>query len=507
MNRSFRILLIAMGCVVAWAIPGKVGASQAVPITILHMNDLHGHVLPYLDKTIREDKQVSGAAYFAAVIQQERSKNAGGTLLLSAGDMFQGTPISNVFKGEPVMEVMNALQFDAMALGNHEFDWGRDALQHLRSAAKFPFLAANIATGSGGGVLEGTKPYILVNRQGIRVAVIGLTTTETAYSTKPAHVADLTFLEPATVLPDLIKKIRGEGAGLVIVLSHLGLDADEELARKVSGIDIIVGGHSHTAVADPVRINGAIIVQAGYYGIYVGALGLEVDPETFRIVRYTTKDVLRPVVADEQAPADSTIAALVNRYDNEIRAEFAKVVGSTEVDLLRQPMAESNVGNLIADAIREAGGADIAFQNGGGIRADLPAGDITLEELYTLLPFDNVVVTMTLRGEQVLQLLEASGDQHTKILQMSGLSVVYDMSRPAGLRVLEANVRGERLKREAQYRVATNDFLAVGGDRFTTFQEGSGLVYGDTLRDVVSDYLSRHSPVRPTVENRMAFKN
>ncbi len=506
MNRKFRTCLFVMWCVTIWAIPGRLPASQAVPITILHMNDLHGHIIPYLDKTIRDDQKVSGAAYFAAVIQHERAKNPAGTLLLSAGDMFQGTPISNVFKGEPVMEVMNALHFDAMALGNHEFDWGRDALQQLRTAAKFPFLAANIITADGGG-LEGTKPYILLNRRGINIAVIGLTTTETAYSTKPAHVADLTFLEPAAVMPELIQRVRREGAGLVLVLSHLGLDADEELARKVSGIDIIVGGHSHTAVTDPVRINGTIIVQAGYYGIYVGALGLEVHPETSKIVRYTTKDVLRPVVAGEQAPSDGTIAAVVNRYESEIKAEFARVVGKTEVDLVREPMAESNVGNLIADALREAGAADIGFQNGGGIRADLAAGDITLEALYTLLPFDNVVVTMTLKGEQVMQLLEASGDQHAKILQVSGLTVVYDMNRPAGSRVLEAKVKGEKLKPEAQYRVATNDFLAVGGDRFTTFKEGADLVYGDPLRDVVSSYLIKHSPVRPAVEKRMIFRN
>jgi 2',3'-cyclic-nucleotide 2'-phosphodiesterase (5'-nucleotidase family) len=320
-------------------------------------------------------------------------------------------------------------------------------------------------------------------------------------------VADLSFLEPAAVLPELIKKSRSEGAGLVIVLSHLGLDADEELARKVSGIDVIVGGHSHTAVTDPVRTNSTIIVQAGYYGIYVGALGLEVDPKTSKIVRYTTRDVLRPVVADERVPADGNIAALVERYDNEIKAEFSRVIGKSEVDLVRQPMAESNVGNLIADAIREAGAADIGFQNGGGIRADLPAGDVTLEELYTLLPFDNVVVTMTLKGEQVLQLLEASGDQHTKILQVSGLTVVYDTSRPAGSRVVQAIVQGGKLRPEARYRVATNDFLAAGGDRFTTFKDGSSLVYGDTLRDVVSDYLSRHSPVKPAVENRITFRN
>ncbi len=505
MTRSSRLLLIVCLCVLFCTRAG-VAAARTVPLTILHMNDLHGHILPYLDKTVREDKMVSGAATFAAVIQRERAANPDGTILLSAGDMFQGTPISNVFKGEPVMEIMNALRFDAMALGNHEFDWGREALDKLRTAAAFPFLAANIL-GPGGSGLQGTKPYVLLKRGGIDLAVIGVITPETRYSTKPAHVADLTFLDPASVVPEMIGKVRGEGAGLVIVLSHLGLDADQELARKVPGIDVIVGGHSHTAVTEPLRVNDTIIVQAGYYGIYVGALGVEVDPETSKIVSASTRDVLRPVVADEQAPADMAIASLVDSYEQKIKAEFARVVGRSDVDLVRQAMAESNVGNLIADAIREAGGADIGLQNGGGIRADLPAGDVTLEHLYTLLPFDNILVTMTLKGEHVLRLLETSGEQHTRILQISGLSVEYDLNRPAGSRVVRAGVNGEPVKPDALYRVATNDFLVAGGDRFTAFKEGADLVYGDPLRDVVGDYLKKHSPVNPAIEKRIVIRN
>jgi 2',3'-cyclic-nucleotide 2'-phosphodiesterase (5'-nucleotidase family) len=511
MNRASRLILAAILWAFAWSFGGctpgtrTAATPQVQSLTILHMNDLHGHVLPYQDKTIREDQRVGGAAYFAAIIQQERARNPEGTILLSAGDMFQGTPISNLLKGKPVIEIMNHLRFDAMTLGNHEFDWGRDALDELGSAARFPFLAANIAK-SGGGGLEGVKPYVLLKRGGMDIAVIGVITPETPYMTKPAHVSDLSFQEPASVLPDLVQKVRREGAGLVIVLSHLGLDADKELARQVSGIDVIVGGHSHTVVSEPVRVNDTLIIQAGSYGAYVGALSLEVDPESRKIVSYPGQNVLRPVVALEQAPSDPAVAALVGRYDRALKPEFARVVGNSEVDLMREAMAESNVGNLIADAIREAGGADIGFQNGGGIRADLPAGDITMEGLYTLLPFDNVVVTMTLKGEQVLQLLEISGELSNKILQVSGLSVVYDLSRPAGSRVARASIRGRSLRRDAFYRVATNDFLASGGDRFTPFKDGSNLVYGDTLRDVVSEYLGKHSPVRPAVEQRIVIK-
>jgi 5'-nucleotidase / UDP-sugar diphosphatase len=497
--------LIVIWVLVTCLSPGSAPGSQSIPLTIVHLNDLHGHILPYVDKSVLQDQPVSGAAYLAAIIAQERSKNPEGTLLLAAGDMFQGTPISNVFRGRSVIEIMNALKFDAMALGNHEFDWGRDALKGLRLAAGFPFLAANIVTADGK-LLAGMKPYILLTRQGVRVAVIGVTTPETAYTSNPATVSDLTFLDPVQVLPPLIEKVRSEGAHLVVLLSHLGLDADEQLAGQIAGIDVIVGGHSHTAVTTPVRINNTIIVQAKCYGVYLGVLEIQIDETTHKIADYHTANVLRTVVADPQAPADRGIAQIVSRYNEQIRTEFSKVIGSSAVDLLRQDYAESNLGNLITDAMREASAADIAFQNGGGIRADLPAGEITLEKLYTLLPFDNQMVVMDLKGSQILELLEKSAEQHARMLQISGLTVEYDITRPKGSRVVQVSVRGKPLQSDSTYRVATNDFLAAAGDQFTSFTQGHNLTYGDTLREIVGAYLQKHSPVRPGLEERMVWR-
>ena len=504
MNQLLRFSMIVWVLVTCLS-PGSAPCSQSIPLTIVHLNDLHGHILPYMDKSVLQDQPVSGAAYLAAMIAQERAKNPEGTLLLAAGDMFQGTPISNVFRGRSVIEIMDALKFDAMVLGNHEFDWGREALEALRLAASFPFLAANIVTKSGE-TLAGMKPYILLTRQGVRVAVIGVTTPETSFTTNPATVSDLVFQDPAQVLPPLIEQVRTEGAQVVILLSHLGLDADEQLAGQIGGIDVIVGGHSHTAVTTPVRINNTIIVQAKCYGVYLGVLELRIDGTTRKIVDYTTTNVLRTVVAAPQAPADAGIAEIVSRYDDQVRTEFSKVVGSSAVDLQRQDYAESNLGNLITDAMREASAADIAFQNGGGIRADLPAGDITLEKLYTLLPFDNQMVVMDLKGSQILELLEKSGERHYRMLQVSGLTVEYDPTQPAGSRVVQVSVGGKPLQYDSTYRVATNDFLAAAGDQFTTFTHGRNLTYGDTLREIVGTYLRKHSPVRPGLEQRMVWR-
>jgi len=473
----------------------------SIDLTILHINDFHGRLLPYTVKSISEKIPVSGVAYLAQMINEERSKNPEGTILLSAGDMFQGTPQSNIFRGEPVVEIMNYLKFDAMAVGNHEFDWGQEVLQKLSSISNFPYLSANIVD-KDGKYLPYLKPYVIIERKGLKIAIIGLTTPETAYITKPDYVKDLKFLDPVEILPNIIDDVRNKGANLVVVLSHLGFDADKELVEKVSGIDVIVGGHSHTVVTNPVVVRGVIITQAGYNGIYLGVLEIKIQPETNIILGYTRENELKTVFAGPENKFDEKVAQIVDKYNSQLKEEFAKVVGETLVDLVRNYNEESNVGNVICDAMREAVSADIAFQNSGGIRTDIQKGPITMELVYTLLPFDNVLVTMDLTGKQILQLLEQSATLQKGILQQSGLKVKYDMTKPVGQRVVEVFVGEKPLELDKVYKVVTNDFLAAGGDNFVTFKEGKNLVYGDMLRDVFIEYLKKHSPISPKVEGR-----
>lgn len=476
----------------------------AVHLTVLHVNDVHGHLLPYTDKTISETVPVSGAAYLAKMIENERAGNPDGTLLLSAGDMFQGTPLSNLFHGQPVIEIMNYLQFDAMAVGNHEFDWGTDVLRKLRSSANFPFVSSNVADTQGNS-LEGVKPYVLLTRKDLKIAVIGLTTLDTPYSTKPSNVSDLTFADPVKILPGIIKEAKEQGARLVLVLSHMGLDADKSLAEKVSGIDVIVGGHSHTAVKDTVRVHETIIVQAGSYGIYLGVLQLDFDPSTGKITEHTEVNELKTVFAGPDNPFDAKAVGIIATYNDRIKAELEIVVGEASVDLVRQSKEESNIGNLIADAMLEVTKADVAFQNGGGIRADLSAGKISMEDVFTLLPFDNSLIVMDLTGSHILQILKENITSDKKILQVSGLSVRYDLNAPANAGLVEAGIAGKPIDPLKIYRVATNDFLAAGGDHFAVFTEGTNVVYDDTVRDAFVAYLRKHSPVSPKIENRITF--
>ena len=494
---SLFLLIVALFPTVSPAVQG----SAPVSITVLHLNDTHGHILPFPNKTLDERNPVGGAARFARMIQDARAVDPEGTLLLSAGDMFQGTPISNLHHGRPVIEIMNGLRFDAMVVGNHEFDWGQNVLHEMISQAEFPFLSCNIKDMRGGSP-QGIKPYIILSRKGLKIAIIGTTTTETPYSTKPGNAAGLAFEDPAKLLPSLIAEVRSQGAGLVILLSHLGLNADEALAAKVSGIDVIVGGHSHTVVPRPVRIGKTLIVQAGSYGMYLGVLRLTVDPAS-GTVSTPDADELSLVSSAPGLPIDEKTDSIVKMYYEKIKEEFSRPAGSSLVDLQRNPREESNVGDLVTDAMREASGADIAFQNGGGIRADLPHGELTMEAVFTLLPFDNMIVTMDLTGEQIRRALSRSIDGSRQILQVSGLRFLYDPSKPAGNRITDIALSTGPLVPDKTYRVAVNDFLAAGGDGFTEFKEGRNPLVEDSLRDAVVSYLKTHSPVSPRIEGRI----
>ncbi|MBN2687765.1 MAG: bifunctional metallophosphatase/5'-nucleotidase [Deltaproteobacteria bacterium] len=499
------VLLLVLSLIAVSCAPCRTAEStpSTIGITILHVNDLHGHILPYIDKVIDPTVPVGDAACLAAMIDEERERNPLGTILLSAGDMSQGTPISNLFHGKPVIEIMNNLRFDAMTIGNHEFDWTLDVLEQMIGWAYFPFLSSNILTKQGT-FIPGVRPYIMVERKGLKIAVIGVTTVETAYTTKPGNVKGLTFLDPSTVLPPLMKEVRDKGARIIVVLSHLGLNADKELASKVPGIDVIVGGHSHTAVTDPVIVNETIIVQAGCYDAYLGVLDLTIRKDMMRIVEATKRNELRPVLSGQDQRRGRDITVLIDRYNDRITKEFSRIVGTTSIDLNISRVEESNTGDLVCDAMRESTGAAIAFVNSGGLRIDIPKGAITMEKIFELLPYDNVIITMRLSGRQIRNVLEQSARiGHGGMLQVSGIRMTFDMKQPEGSRVRDIQVGTSPLRDDEQYAVAINDFLAAGGDNYVAFKEGTAVQYGDELRDAFVSYLEKHSPVSPLQEGRI----
>jgi len=270
---------------------------------------------------------------------------------------------------------------------------------------------------------------------------------------------------------------------------------------------VIVGGHSHTAVTDPVVIDTTIIVQAGCFGLYLGVLELKIQRETNRIVQKTRSHELKTVFSGPDNPADPHVTGIINKYNNRIKDVFTQVVGETTVDLVQNRRGEANEGNLLCDAMKRETGAAIAFFNSGGLKINIPRGKITMEKIYELLPYDNVLMTMDLTGRQIKDLLEHGASlPHGGILQVSGISVTYDLNKPAGERAVNICVGDSPLNLTNVYTVTTNDFLAAGGDGYTTFKEGKNIRYGDNLRNIFVEYIKKHSPVHPKIEGRIIIR-
>jgi 2',3'-cyclic-nucleotide 2'-phosphodiesterase (5'-nucleotidase family) len=464
-------------------------------LTILHLNDFHGWLLPHRDGAGGPER--GGAARLASLVGSQRS---GPTLFLAAGDLWQGTNLSNVFAGQPVIEAFNLMGLDASAAGNHEFDNGLDTFRQRAGEARFPFLAANVR---GADFL---RRWEVRKVGGLTVGLFGLSTPETPVATHPRNVAGLTFDDPVAAAREAVDALR-PAADLVVCLSHLGIDEDERLAEAVPGIDVIVGGHTHTRVDVPTRVGRTLVLQAYERGEFLGRLELTVGRDGVGQVAYR----LLPVGAE--AGEDGEVARLVAGYQRLLEGRMGEILGRAAVDLdgakERIRSRETNLGNLVADALREAAGAEAAVMNGGGIRAGIAAGPITVGNVYDVLPFDTWAVALRVTGAELAQALEVglsrveAGDGGFP--QVSGISFTWNPAAPALARLREVRVGGEVLIPDRRYLVATNDFLAAGGNNYAAFA-GHELVFNDSgrfLRDVLAAHVRRAGRVDARVEGRI----
>ena len=483
-------LVFVLSCT-AWCAPQQV--------TILHFNDFHGNVL------IPEGEDaLGGIARIAGTVRQIRAENeAAGveTLLLIAGDVLQGTPLSTVFHGEADVAALNLMGVSAMALGNHEFDYGMPNLHKLVEMAEFPMLAANIRRKvDNTQVFPGTARFVVGDEM---VVVIGLTTPETRITTMPTNVEDLVFEDPAATATMLAERIDRSGDRVIVALTHLGFDEDQQLARDVPALDLIVGGHSHTQVDEAARVGNALVVSAKSYGEYLGRLDLVIDNGEVCSHEY------RLIPMDATAPQAPEVAAVVADYQGRLDDAIKRVVGETTVPLngVRDDVrsGETNLGNVITDAMRLISGAPIAVHNGGGIRSYIDAGPITLEEVLQVLPFGNEVATVELTGAQLRDILAqsiAAERPFGGFLHVSGLKLVAE-----GHTLVSATVGDEPLDDTKSYLVATNAFLLEGGDGFATFTEGRNPYYVGTKLDTsFVQYLSEHGTISPEVEGRIVIR-
>lgn len=480
--------------------PNESAKKDIKVINLLTTNDFHGSL---------KGGYEAGAAKLKGYMDYYKSRNAAGTLILNAGDTFQGSPMSNLSFGQPVVEIMNEIGYDATAIGNHEFDWGIDKVNESMKNAKFPQLAANIY--ENGKVVDWAKPYTIIEKNGLKIGVIGLTTLETPGATLFENVKNYTFEDPIKVTNKLVPEVRKAGADIVVILSHIPAYQDREtgeitgeladLANGVNGVDAIVGGHSHKTIKG--EVNGIPVVMAYKNAREIGDISLYFDINTKKVVKneVTTHEVRKGKLNVEE---NAKVQAIVDKYDEELKPVFGEIVGNAKEAISRDYNSTSAAGNWFTDVMREYAKVDVALTNAGGIRSDIDAGEITMEEIYTIMPFDNYIVNGSMTGAQILEILEHGASLEKGMIQVSGLNFEYDSTKPVGERVISVTMAdGTNLDPEKVYTVATNDFLSTGyGDGYTTFGKVEWENPYYLLREGLVDYIQKSEEFTPNSEIR-----
>ncbi|WP_411553794.1 5'-nucleotidase C-terminal domain-containing protein [Paenibacillus lautus] len=513
----------------------KEEAVDGFPLTILHTNDTHANL-----DTVSSPDHI--ARRVTAI--KEAKANAVNPLLVDAGDVFSGTLYFNQYLGLADLEFMNLVQYDAMTFGNHEFDKGSEVLNDFIEHAEFPFVSSNVNFSADALLTQKFKnevtrdaedatiyPAIIMEVNGEQVGLIGLTTEDTANIASPG---DVTFENAVQKAKDTVAMLQNEGINKIVVLSHLGYDVDVNLAKEVEGIDIIVGGHSHTkldqAVVDRSDSEPKLIVQTGEKGQFLGQLEVVFDDEGVlqewdsNLISVDEKDSAGQYVIQ---PDQEALQILNTKYKPGVEELKQTEVGLTEVKLngVRADVRtkETNLGNLIADGMLDAAqaagtNAVIALQNGGGIRESIEAGKITMGDVMTVLPFNNDLVTITLTGAEIKEAMEngvsKTPAQDGRFPHIAGMKFYYDSTKPVGSRVLRIEVKGkngyEPIDMNKSYEVATNAFTAKGGDFYSSLEkaylEGRvNLLYKPDY-EVFSNYVKKVGTITAktsTVEGRI----
>ena len=507
-------LPVATGGIASPLVPGALAADH---IQILHTNDIHGHldVTESARGTAPGSFSQGGLVAMGQQIEKLRARGPERTLLVDAGDAWQGTYISNENKGQAVTQVMSLLRYDAQTVGNHDFDWGQEVLKQRSQEAAFPLLCANCVDGAGA-VPTYLRPYVVKDLGLVKVAMIGLILPGAASIIKDTSVAGLHFLPLASTVRRYLPEMQQQ-ADLMVAVTHVGIEplaaqGDRALAAAVPELDVIVGGHTHTALRAATTVGKTIIVQTGAYSANLGELELVIDPATKKITGSPTRaNELQPVVSSNAAksPVVQQIQAIVDGRIAAGKKYTERVVGRLAAPL-DNPRQECGLGNMIADALLEYGrqqnwNSDVAFYNMAGVREPLPAGDITYGQLYTVLPFTNVVLNIDLTGAELRAVFEAASGSAGR-LHVGGARFAYKFTNPAGRRLLSATVGGQPIDDARVYHVATIDYLYGGGDGHTEFKLGTNVIYGDIEVDAVAAYMTAHSPLDPKVDGRIAVQ-
>jgi 5'-nucleotidase len=518
MKKNSWWLLLALLSSCTPLVPAATPAPEAPKrVRILHTNDFHGRLLPQTP-TGAEGRSVGGSAVLAAHFDSAATRFDGPTFVLSAGDDMQGTAISNLTWGRSTIAAHNAAGYDAAALGNHEFDWGQDTLRARIRESRFPWLAANLYRAGTREHPEWVRPWTMLERRGVRLAVIGIALPTTPEVVIAGRVTGLDFGPEIPAINRFAREARAAGADFVVVTMHVGGNCEQsgrapteasqgcrgemlEVARGLSEpVDLIVGGHTHQRVLTSVA--GIPVMEAASYGTAYSLTDLERSGGKTRVLRQE----VRTPHADEVTP-DTSVTRVVAEWERNIRpiSERAVVAFAQAMPRAEGEGGEYPLGNLLADAHRVATGAHASIVNNGSVRRGMPAGIITYGTLYELQPFQNELVTLDLSGADLRAALENALDREGRVnAHISGMTVRYTPTAPQGLRIREIRLSdGRVVGNETRVTLGVSEFLASGGDRFTALTRAPPKRTGLVDLDALMQYLkSLPQPVRPPATGR-----
>ncbi|WP_171119431.1 bifunctional UDP-sugar hydrolase/5'-nucleotidase [Ruegeria sp. HKCCA5463] len=509
-------------------------AAAEYKLTILHTNDIHSRIesINKYDSTCdaegeAEGKCFGGVARLKTMVDARRDALADqNVLLLDAGDPFQGSLYYTTYKGAAEAEFMEAIGYDVMAVGNHEFDDGPEGLASFIDAVSFPVISGNLDLSSSAELKDKVGNHVVLDVGGQKVGIISALATDTVETSSPGK--DVIFKDEIESLQADVAALQDEGVNIIIALNHVGLAKDLEIAEQVPGLDLVVGGHSHTLLSNtqegaagsyPMMVGDVPIVQAYAYSKYLGEITLTFDDDGNLISAEG-----EPILLDASVTPDADIAARVAEMGAPIEEMKQRVVANSaaaiEGDRAICRVQECEMGNLVADAMlaRVAEqGAQIAIANSGGLRASIDEGEVTMGEVLTVLPFQNTLSTFEITGQTVIDALENGVSQVEEVKgrfpQVAGLRFTWDPSvAPNEGRIIDVMVaEGDGfvpIDPNKTYLVVTNNYVRNGGDGYSMFEgdDKNAYDFGPDLADVTAEYLAENAPYQPYVDGRIQQK-
>ena len=506
-------------------------AAADYSLTILHTNDFHARFEPVSKydsvcgaEDNAEGKCFGGSARLVTAVKEARGRS-GNSILVDGGDQFMGTLFYTYYKGKLAAEMMNNMGYTAMTVGNHEFDDGPEVLRGFADSVNFPILMTNADISREALLRDVIKKSIVIEQGGEKIGLIGLTPQDTDELASPGP--NVTFMDPSKAVQDEVNKLTAMGINKIIVLSHSSYAVDQVVAANTTGVDVIVGGHSNTLLSNtndraegayPTMVGNTAIVQAYAYGKFLGELNVTFD-DAGEILSAEGE----PLVMDANVVEDGDTKARIAQAAVPLQEIRQQVVASAsaviEGDRAVCRVQECEMGNLVADAMLDRvadQGVTIAIANSGGLRASIDAGDVTMGEVLTVLPFQNTLATFEISGQGVIDALENGVSQVEEVKgrfpQVAGLRFTWDANvAPNEGRVTEVMVAtGDSfvpINPSATYSVVTNNYVRNGGDGYKMFRAGMNAYdYGPGLEVVLADYMAAQGGYSPYLDGRIAQK-